>query len=186
MEKALRDLLDMLEGERSFVETEADLQIGLLFELSTGPVDTSIDEDGLNIYQRLLPPELMSIRLDEDALEEIVQRIVNLFEKVSNAKRRSLFWAMSKVNRPILTIKSILFALRRYGTSFDDEASVQALFALLTYLPLSRVGMPRIMMQIIHKYDPSRFLMGHRGSSNNQLAELARNALDKLTALAKQ
>jgi hypothetical protein len=111
----------------------------------------------------------------------MLRRIEEVFPCLDSTKQASVFWALGKVNRPFLIVDCLLGLMQLHGESFNQEVSLQALFALLTYLPsYASPYATRRFYQVIEKQDITPFLNKVKQYHDAELVQLAKDALARM------
>ena len=172
MQKVITLVLEKIEAEEDQIDRESIFQIAMLLEKS----NTITNET----YISLLPPELLSVTLNDREQQEIVKLLSTLTP--NNSTNSLLFWTLGKA-KPKFGIAPLLSLIHRFSNKFDDEAAYQAVIALDNFLIFNKFKESKMMPEIVQSLkenDPRPFLYKVVNSNNFRLAEISQALLKKL------
>jgi hypothetical protein len=167
MNKILEQLLEKIESQEDEIYFESIFQIAMLLEKSNVITNET--------YVSFLPPELLSITLNDTEQQEIVRRLSSVAS--NNSVNGLLFWALGKAN-PKIGISPLLNLIQQFSSSFDEEITYQAIIALDNFLIIDESGnLVSEIVQNLKESDPRPFLNRVVNLNNPRLTEISQKLL---------
>ncbi len=174
MDRAVLTLLKSAAAGAAEEQTAAVFQLAMLLEKNTRPSDES------GFYETVLPPDLVRIRLDQQAQAAMLRELARRF----SAKRvpSAVFWAIGKA-LPEAAAPVLLAILGQHPDLADDhEAAYQAVIALENCLDYDREsGQSAQAEMLFHDDTVIQFLRQVATVREPRVAEHAPRLLKRLT-----